>query len=357
MTRMTARSIWALCLATFTAAPVHAAPPQIWFGPMQDHYDPAAKTISWSYYDFPALLGPEAQWEHAARNAHAMMFNSTHVTEGFTHSGNPSLPAIKAMLTRTGLKAGGGGAVMYTDGLCEGAGTEGMSSDKDFAREAYFTTRDWHDAGMPMDYFVMDGPYGFGAIATQDKCHFTPEDVGRRAATTMKKIRDLYPNIIVIDADGPGAALPAAWLPGYHRFLIAFAKEYGAPIDYLNMDLAWADKWHTGYHWPVAAAEIANDMHAHGMKVSLIIHAEDQDWDPDVTPPSPLANPRTDMTAAYWMAAVRKHIDLVKQHAIPLDAIDIESWMKFPRRNLPESDPLAWTSIVDYAHDVLNPGK
>ncbi len=333
-----------------------SAPPQIWFGPMQDHYDPASRQVSWTYHDFPAMLKPNAPWQNAAHAIDAMMFNSTHAAEGFHTDGVPSLPDIKAMLSRNTFKAGGGGATIYTDGVCQGGGVEGMSSDKGFERETYSTVKRWHDEGLPMSYFVMDGPYAYGYDYMQDKCHFSIEDVARRAATTMKMVRDLYPDIVVIDAEGPGKGLPSAWFPGYHRFLEAFHAAYGAPIAYLDMDLHWSDTWHTGYRWVTAAREIADDMHHHGLRVSLIIDAEDLNWDPDVTPPDPSASPRTTMTEEYWMASVRKHIDLVHENALPLDAVDLESWMRFPRNNLPEINPAAWASAVDYAHKVLIDG-
>jgi hypothetical protein len=324
---------------------------------MQDHYDPMSRTVSWTYYDFLSMLAPDGPWRRAAHRIDGLMVSMVHSVEGYSQKGVPSLPDIHTMLDRFGLKAGGGGSVVYTGGLCPGAGVEGMTSDTDYAREVVSTAQRWHDAGLPLTYFGMDGPFYFGYIYTHDKCHFSIEDVARRAATTMKMIKALYPNIIVIDAEGPGADLPAKWLPDYHRFLEAFRSAYGAPIDYLDMDLHWTDTWHTGYRWVTAAKEIADDMHRQGLRVSLIVDAEDGAWDPDVPPPDPAAPARQAMTADYWMAAVRKHIDLIKQNAIPLDAVDFESWMKFPRHNLPETDPQAWTSIVNYAHDVLTPSK
>ncbi len=353
---MMAMPVMLILLAT---GPVQAEPPpKIWIGPLQDHVDPTTKSISWDYFDFPAMLSPAAPWQTAASRIDAVMVNVPHAAEGFSQNGVPSLPDIKSMLERTAVHAGGGGAVVYTAGACELAGVEGMTNDTDYAHEVVLTTRYWHDAGMPLTYFIMDSPYYFGHIYTQDQCHLAIQDVAIRAANTAKQIRSLYPNVIIVDADGPGAELPARWLPGYHTFLDAFRQAYGKPIDYLDMDLHWTDTWHTGYRWTTAATQIARDMHALGVRVSLIVNAEDQNWDPDVPPPpgAVKAGPGA-MTQEYWMAAVRKHIDLIRQDSIPLDAIDLSSWMKFPRHNLPETDPLAWTALINYAHTTLDPVK
>ncbi|WP_428492540.1 hypothetical protein [Rhodopila sp.] len=332
-------------------------PLQVWFSPRQDYYNSATRTLSWTHYDFLAMFEPNAHWQRALAQIDAIMFDTSHAAEGFSRNGVPSLPKIRAMLARHELKVGGGGSVLYTDGLCSGTAVEGMTGDKGYAREAVLTTRTWHDAGMPMTYFVMDSPFYFGYDYKHDKCHFSIEDVARRTATTMRMIRAYYPKIIIVDAEGPGEQLPAQWLPDYHRFLSAFRAEYGAPIDYLDMDLHWTDTWHTGYRWVTAAKEITDDIHRQGLRVSLIVNAEDLNWDPDVPPPRANASPKIAMTADYWIAAVRKHIDLIKRNAIQLDAVDLASWMKFPRQNLPETDPLAWTAVVNYAHEVLAPSK
>lgn len=327
--------------------------PEIWFGPMQDHFDPAARVVSYDFHDFLKMIASDEGWIGAARASDALMFNSTHAVEGFDHSGVPSLARIANVLKNHRLRAAGAGPVIYTDGVCGKSGTEGISMDHDFAREIYFTSRVWKEAGLPMDFFVMDGPFGFGINGDQINCHYTIDEVARRAATSMKKIRELYPNILVIDAEGCGRELPAQWLPQYKVFVKAFQKYYGAPIAFLDMDLHWIDAWHTGYRWPNAANEIAKEVHKWGLKVSLIVNAEDGAWDVDLPLPEGANPTKPAVTEEYWMAAVRKHIEIVKRDHIPLDAIDLESWMRFPVENLPESDPSAFASLVMYADEIL----
>src|SRR5882762_8820824 len=234
--------------------------PAIWFGPMQDHFDKVERTLSWNYFDFDELMKPDAPWQTAAHEVDVIDLHTMHAAEWYKKSGIPSLPAIGEMVRRLGLKTAGGGGVIYTDGLCKGAGIEGMTSDKDFAKEIYYATKIWHDAGMPLDYFIMDGPFYFGYEYSKSRCNFSIEEVARRAATTMKMIHELYPKIILVDAEGPGKDLPAKWLPEFRQFLVAFRTNYGASIDYLAMDLHWSDTWHTGYRWVEAAKEIAEDM-------------------------------------------------------------------------------------------------
>jgi hypothetical protein len=351
------RKLW-LAAAVLLGFPVIArAQPVIWFAPLQDTYDAARHTVVWDHFDFLKMLDPASPWQTAAQRLDMIGFSTAHAVETYNRTKIPSLPAIQAMINRIKFKVAGGGSVIATGGRCKGAGTEGITDDPEYAREAALTTKGWHDAGLPMDAFVMDSPYYFAGIHMASQCHFTPEEVGQRAAATMKQIQALYPNIQVMDAEGPGEVPVAQFLPSFHRFLNGFKAAYGAPITAVHLDMHWADDWHNGYDWVTAVRQITDDLHKQGIKVALIIDAYDMQWDPNLPPPDPKADPRTTMTAQYWMAAVRKHIDMIKSNNLPLDAVAFASWMRFPTHNLPDSDQTAWTNAINYAHDVLRPGK
>src|SRR4051812_76373 len=94
-------------------------------------------------------------------------------------------------------------------------------------------------------------------------------------------------------------------------------------------------------------------MHARGIKVSLFLNAASNAFDPALQPARGATRAKESMTEEYWIKAVRAHIDLIKQQAIPVDAVHLDSWARYPGRNLPETDPLAWTSLVNYAYDQL----
>jgi hypothetical protein len=54
-----------------------------------------------------------------------------------------------------------------------------------------------------------------------------------------------------------------------------------------------------------------------------------------------------------WMAACRLHLKIASQARLPLDFVYINSWMKFPDHNLPETDPTSFTSLVDTASAIF----
>jgi hypothetical protein len=53
------------------------------------------------------------------------------------------------------------------------------------------------------------------------------------------------------------------------------------------------------------------------------------------------------------MSDNREHLKTALTSGAGLDFYYIVSWMKFPDRNLPESDPAAYTSLVDDAFNYI----
>ena len=192
----------------------------------------------------------------------------------------------------------------------------------------------------------MDSPLVFGHYVTENQCHFSIEDVARRAATSVNMVLQDFPDAVIVDAEGPAWLPPSAWLPDYERFVKAFDAVSRKPIEYLNLDMHWTNSWHTGYNWVDATRQIANFAHAHGLKVGLIMDADDR----YVESPDGRVITKEPMTNDLWMQQVRGHMQLAHDARLPLDAISINSWMRFPKRNLPESDPNAFTSLVNFAY-------
>ena len=112
------------------------------------------------------------------------------------------------------------------------------------------------------------------------------------------------------------------------------------------MDMHWYDVWHTGYNLVDASREITDYLHSRGVKAGLIIDADD---DFVVTGN---AKTRQPITAEGFMQANRDHMRLVHDAGLPLDFIVIDSWMKYPKWNLPESDPNAFASLVNFAYHL-----
>jgi hypothetical protein len=313
----------------------HAATlPQIWFSPRQDSVDmtqPPGHRISFTKMDFPSMLPANAPWQTAASRISVLAIGA-HTMELYD-----GLASVVAMTDRYKFKIATAGGMISTDGLCAKNGVEGLDSlSKNFAGEVVNATKIWKMHGGRLDHVIMDSPFYFGYYASAKDCHYSIAEVARRAAATFREIQKYYPKIQVMDAEGPGATPINAWLPDFKQWLDDFKAEAGHPIDAVGMDFHWRDAWHTGYNWVDAVRTTSAFLHKQGISVGLYIDAEDQG-----------------VTSAQWMSANREHLKTAMTSGSGLDFYYIVSWMKFPDRNLPESDPSAYTSLVNDAFNSI----
>lgn len=310
--------------------------PQIWFSPRQDNIEmtqPPGHRVSFAKYDFASMLGATAPWQTAASRVSVLTIG-LHTMEVFD-----DLPAVVAMTNRYSFGIATAGAMISTDGGCAVNGSEGIDSkSKNFAGEIVFGLKKWKLAGGRLDYIIMDSPFYFGYYAVAKDCHYSIREVARRAAATLREIRKLYPTVKVMDAEGPGATPIDAWLPVFKQWLDDFGSESGRPIDAVGMDFHWRDAWHTGYDWVSAVRTTASLLRKQGIAAGLYINAEDQNT-----------------TNANWMATNREHLKTALEGNLGLDFVYIASWTKFPDRNLPETDPTSYTSLVNDAFSYLHP--
>lgn len=323
------------------AAAQKSRPPEIWFTPMQNAVKADGVGVTIDQHDFLSMIAHPEQWSRARSRISELTLDTVHFVEN-----RDNLSAIINWANHQNVRIGTSGSIVYTDHLCN-PHMEGMTNDNGVAREITVTTHDWKAAGGRLNYFIMDSPLVFGYYAAQAQCHFSIEEVAIRAATTVKAVLADYPDVKIVDAEGPASMLPAAWLPDYGRFLSAFQKASGRPIDYLAMDMHWFDDWHTGYNWVRASREIIAFAHAQGIKVGLIINADDR-----FVEMGEGIHTKQPVTAKGWMQANRHHMQIVHDAKLQLDAIMINSWMKFPKWNLPESDSDAYVSLVNDAYRI-----
>jgi hypothetical protein len=319
--------------------------PEIWFCPRQSTFNPSGHGVLFDQYDFPAMRRSTAQWKQALSHISVLTLDVVHDAEG-----NKNLSAIIDWANKLKLKIAGPAGIIYTDHRCNPR-MEGITNDVGYAREAVATFHHWSEAGGRLDYLILDGPFFFGYYATQRECHFSIDDVAHRAATTVKMILQDFPNARIVDSEGPGPVPVAIWLSEYDRFLAAFRRAAGRPVDDLAMDMHWIDAWHTGYNWVDASRQIIQLAHARGLQVGLFIHADDDFVETNG------AKTNQPITAAGWMQANRNHMQTAHDAGLQLDFINITSWMKYPTQNLPESDPNAYTSLVNYAYRLWSGGS
>ena len=310
---------------------------EIWFSPRQENVDltlPAGLRVLFTKFDFANMLRDDAPWQTAASHISTLTI-AVHTIEQFN-----DLASVVAMTRRHGFQVATAGNMVYTDGACEVRGMEGLDRGSGFAHEIVAAVRKWKANGGRLDYIIMDSPLVFGYYASANDCHYSIAEVARRTANTLAEIRKYYPAIKIMDAEGPGRATIAEWLPVLKEWLDDFKTASGVSINAVGLDLHWSDAWHTGYDWIDATRRATSLLHANGVSAGLYINAKDND----------VASTRE------WMNANRSHVEAAAGARMGLDFVYIASWMKvrFPDRNLPENDPDAYSSLVDSAYASFN---
>jgi hypothetical protein len=306
-----------------------AAPVQIWFVPLtwnlkDSNLKESGPKIEYTKHDFPALLQPGSAWQNAA----------SHVTvvemPGNVVWSYPDLPGLIAFLQAHHFKVAFSDGMLFTGGTC-GKGIEGMSQDPDANRESIVIAQKWKAAGGSLDYVVMDGPLYYGTRYAKD-CHYSMPEVARRVGATLAGIRNSFPDVRVVDAEGPAEYPDSVWLADMADWFKEFQRVTGRPIEAVELDLHWSDM-RPGQTFQTTAQRSSDYFHKLGVRTGLIINAD--------------AGPNT--TDAEWMDANREHISAAAKGGLGLDFIALNQWQNHPTLNLPETDPNAYTSLIDFA--------
>jgi hypothetical protein len=305
--------------------------PQIWFTPLSWVVSKVTKRIDYSAHDFPNILRADAPWGHAASRVRVLGMPGNVVWS------YPDRAALVRFFHDHDFKAAFAFGMLFDDGLCNKR-IEGISREHDFAHEAVNIARLWKQAGGELDYIIMDAPLGYGHFL-EPSCTHTIDDVARRAAATLAGIRAYFPDVRVVDAEGPGSLPNGEWLAMMDEWLTAFERHAGRRIDAVALDLHWVDL-RAGNSWQDTSRRSAGFFRERGVRTGLIVN--DDQLGPGVTD-------------ANFLDANRRHItDVANGGGLGLNFLLINSWMGHPSYNLPEGDPLAYSSLVNFAHETLH---
>lgn len=307
--------------------------PQIWFNPLTWSISPTSHALTYSQHDLPALIHSDAEWRMAAARVSVLMMPHNVVWS------YPDRGALVKFFAAHKFKTAFQFGMLFDDDACP-KGIEGVSQDHNMNRESVQVAKQWHDAGGHLDFVVMDGPLAFGHYLAKN-CIHSISDTVRRTVATLRGIRTYFPNVQVVDAEGPGILSDVEWLSMMGVWLDEFEKQSGQPITAVALDLHWKDLRPQG-SWQQTTERAVSFLHRRQTQTGLFIN-DDQTG--------------ADVTDTAWMQNNRRHINVVANNSgFGLDFILIGSWMHHPRNNLPETDSNAYTSLIDYAYTAFAKG-
>jgi hypothetical protein len=296
-----------------------AAGPAVWLAPVDDMVTPAGFQVD---QDYQQLFQDDAPWRHALSHLGAFEMVRRYVTT----QPEPNLQRIFSFLHDHNVALG------VTFGMVParscGDGVEGTAHRPD---ENTLTARRLKRLGADVKYIVMDEPLTFGHFFHgKNACAYTMEELAAGIAGEINKVRDVFPNIPVVDVEaGSGVGTPAElgqWLDTLKKVL-----GDGAPIS-VRFDIQWELR---SMPWQEITPPLVTAVLQHGYRYGIIF---------DGTP--------GDRSSEEWIRTAEGHIKAWEATVkAPPDHVMIQSWHRFPETVLPETKPVTLTYLVNWYCD------
>jgi hypothetical protein len=310
-----------LCLV-FATSPVAAQ--QVWFAP-PDNLDRGARTFN---HDFPQLFDANPAWDPKID-----VFKIS-PKMGSTVGPAEQLNRINAFLKDRHIALAVSIGAMLLDnrdpvpGEC-GFGVEGSNRP---GRNTIEFQR-LKQLGIEVRYVAMDEPLTFGHYYNKkNACRYSIDDVARRVAAAIAEIKQIYPDVRVVDEEAPPITTTAQWNADFPKWLEAYRRATGEPLDAIVFDLDWRQPWQ---EIVVPGVRVA---HQAGVRAGIFL---------DGTGPG---ESDADAVAAYK----RNMASVAALHA-PFDFVEIANWTAHPANDLPQSDPNSLTGVLHYYYATYHP--
>jgi hypothetical protein len=190
-------------------------------------------------------------------------------------------------------------------------------------------------------YIGMDEPLWFGHFSTdKNACRSSLPDLAGRVAVNIKIYTSAFPNVVIGDIEPfPAVSNQPGWQTVLANWTKAFHNATGTPLSFLRLDVNWDDPalaMGPAHHTPSPALitalvrKAASAARQSGLQVAVIY------------------NGGIGKSDALWMQEARDHIRIVQAAGIHPDQVVFQSWDKFPARSLPDTDPNALASLVNF---------
>ena len=289
-----------------------AARPQIWFGPL----DPAPPNADRPFNgrEFFDLFDDDAAWANAAESTHVFKLYGGWVAWAATIA---ELKQVVDYANRHAMAlAFEAGPLTPTD-ECTGE-IEGFAGP----REALAIVQKVKAAGGKIVYVDLEHPYDAATFAdAPDSCKMTPDDIARNVSRFIKVVRDVFP-------DAKFGAVETAQHDVSHvtKWVEAYRAAMGEDLAYFHLDLDYGRP-----DWPQKALEIETYLHSQGIEFGLFYIGNWQDGSDD-----------------EWLrGAEERFVKYEVEYGGHPDHAVFQSWHPHPERLLPETDPGAFTYLIN----------
>jgi hypothetical protein len=310
------RALAAACFGLgLTICAAKAAGPDIWLAPIEPFSlhdrDPDAKS------DFLDMFRPDAPWADAA--AHVAVIKNA--TAFVLYAPDKMLSEVLKGLKQRGISYALETGLLPISAAC-GKNVEGFMNpggDLELARKI-------QRLGGVLKFVAMDEPLWYGHYYSGvGACRYPISEIARQIAIEVKALRQVFPQLEVGDIEPVGTPTPNDWPDELMRWVAEYHRATDTPLDFLHADVDWVDQWRPQLH--VLAARL----HAAGVSFGIIF----------IGKPADTTGEEATRHAEQRMSEVASDPDIAPDQAV------IQSWLRQPQHNLPETQPGTMTYLVD----------
>ena len=301
---------FALIVATGVLLPAQQS---VWFTPIPYATHPDGLFGS---TDYLSLFSPTAPWQQAASQVQVFKLYGT---DNFSDS---DLSNLIANLKQRNIALALEWPVLSSS-TC-GDGIEG------FGGSPVPVLQRIQSLGGVMSYLAMEQPYQWGSLyAGANSCQWTAAQVAVNALATVNQAKSVFPNLQVgdISAVPPFQNLTSSWVPQYALWFDTWRSVSGSPLAFFHVDVDW-----TVPNWQAAVAAVRPAVEQRGIAFGIVYNGF-----------------LTNQSDSAWMSAAEDHfVDFeVTNGQAPPAEVDFQSWNPNPTHVLPETDPTAFTYLID----------
>ncbi len=289
-----------------------AVRPQIWFGPL----DPAPPNASRPFNgrEFFDLFDDAAAWAKAAESTHVFKLYGGWVAWVATLA---DLKQVIDYANRHGMALAFEAGPLTPTTECTGE-IEGFAGPQ----EAIHIVQKIKAAGGTIAFVDLEHPYDAATFAdAPDSCKMTPEDIARNVSRFIKVVRDVFPEAKfgAVETAQHDVAHVSRWVEAYRLVM-------GEDLAYFHLDLDFGRP-----NWAQKALEIETYLHSQGIEFGLFYlgnwqDASDEEW---------------------LRGAEDRFVEYEVGYGGRPDHAVFQSWHPHPERLLPETDPGAFTYLIN----------
>jgi hypothetical protein len=302
----------ALIVATSVLLPAQQS---VWFTPLPYTKHPVGFFGS---PDYVSLFSPAAPWRQAA--SHVRVFKV--YGEGVGALSDADLRKVLADLRRRQIALALEWPVL-TSQTC-GIGIEG------FGGNPLPILKRVKALGGTLTYLAMQQPFQWGSLYKgANSCQWTARQVALNAVVEIKQAKKIFPGLLVGDIMAVPAFREAGpdWAKQFGNWFDTWRSVSGAPLAFFHVDVDW-----TVPNWQAAVAAVRSQVEQRGIHFGMVYNGF-----------------LTDESDSAWMAAAENHFidyEVRAGNAAP-GQVDFQSWNPHPSHVLPETDPTAFTHLID----------